>query len=132
MKVNDAVANTYATASLSALDAGAGPSVIKFYTTPQPAGPNTALSTQTLLGTVTCSDPSGTIAGRVLTLSDVTQDAAADVTGTCTWARHETSDGAAVQDYTVTATGGGGDIELTTVDIIVGGPIQVTSGNITY
>jgi hypothetical protein len=132
MKVNNAVANSFATAVLAALDAGSGPSVIKFYTGAQPAGPNTAITSQTLLGTLTCSDPSGTISGRVLTLSTVTEDSSADATGTCTWARHEDSDGNAVADYSVTATGGGGDIELNTVNIVTGGPIQITGGTITF
>ena len=72
----------------------------------QPAGPDTAVTSQTLLGTVTCSDPAGVVAGRVLTLSAITEDAAADASGTCTWARGYDSNALACADYTVTATGG--------------------------
>lgn len=132
MKVNNSLANSYATDTLAAMDAGTGPSQIKFYTASQPAGPNTAITSQTLLGTLTCSDPSGSVSGRVLTLGTVTEDSSADATGTCTWARHLDSDGNAVADYSVTATGGGGDIELNTVNIVAGGPIQITGGTITF
>jgi hypothetical protein len=132
MKVNDAVANGFATDFLVALDAGAGASVIKFYDGTKPAGPDTAVTTQTLGGTLTCSDPAGTISGRVLTLSAITEDSVADASITTTWARHETSDGVAIADYTVTATGGGGEIELNTVSIVAGGPIQITSFTVTF
>jgi hypothetical protein len=118
MKVNNSVANGFAIDLLAALDAGAGASQIKFYTGTQPAGPNTAITSQTLLGTLTCSDPSGSVSGRVLTLGTVTEDSSADATGTCTWARHVDSDG--------------GDIELNTVNIVTGGPIQITGGTITF
>jgi hypothetical protein len=132
MKVNDSVANGFATDFLAALDAGAGASVIKFYDGTKPAGPDTAITTQTLGGTLTCSDPAGTISGRVLTLSAITEDSAADASITTTWARHETGDGVAIADYTVTATGDGGEIELNTVSIVAGGPIQITSFTVTF
>lgn len=132
MKVNDALANTYAVAALAALDSGAGPALLKFYTASQPAGPNIAITSQTLLGTLTCSDPAGTISGRVLTFSAITDDSAADSSGAATWARMLDSDGNAVHDFTVTATGGGGDITLNTTTIVAGGPIQITSFTITF
>jgi len=132
MKVNDTIANGFATDFLAAVDADAGAGTLKFYTGTQPAGPNTAITSQTLLGTLTLSDPAGSVSGRVLTFSAITEDSSADDTGTCTWARMLDNSGDAIADFSVTATGGGGDITLNTVSIVAGGPIQVTSATITF
>lgn len=130
-KLSAAVRGAMANAVISAIDAGSGPAVLKFYTGTMPAGPDTAVSTQTLLGTLTCSDPSATQTGGVITFAAITQDSAADATGTATWARLETSAGTAVCDFDVTDTGGNGSIKLNVVTIVSGGPITMTSLTIT-
>jgi hypothetical protein len=132
MKVNNAIANGFASDFLAAIDADAGAGQLKFYTGTQPAGPDTAITSQVLLGTLTLSDPAGSVTGRVLTLGAVAEDSAADATGTATWARMLDNSGDAIADFSVTATGGGGDIELNTVSIVEFGPIDVTSGTITF
>lgn len=133
MKLSDSRANATATAVLGDIDAGAGAATIKFYTGTQPATPDTAITSQTLLGTLTCSDPSGSVSGRVLTFSTITQDSSADATGTATWARVATSAGTAVLDLSVTAVGGGGDIQMNTTSIVTGAPIGITgSPTITF
>lgn len=130
MKVNDAVANGFATDTLAAIDAGAGAALLKFYTATQPAGPDTAITSQTLLGTLTLTDPAGSVTGRVLTLSAITEDSSADATGTATWARLETSAGTAIADLTVGTSGT--EVIMNSADIIAAGPIQVTSATITF
>jgi hypothetical protein len=132
MKVNNSIANGFATDLLAAIDADAGAGTLKFYTATQPAGPDTAITSQTLLGTATLSDPAGSVSGRVLTFDAITSDSAADATGTCTWARLLDNSGDAIADFTVTATGGGGDIQMNTVSIVAGGPIAVSSGVINF
>jgi hypothetical protein len=132
MKVNDTIANGFAADLLAAIDADAGAGTLKFYDGTQPAGPDTAVTSQTLLGTLTLSDPAGSVTGRVLTFSAITEDSSADATGTCTWARLLDNSGDAIADFTVTATGGGGDIEINSTNIVAGGPIQVTSGSVTF
>jgi hypothetical protein len=67
----------------------------------------------------------------VLTANAITQDASANATGTATWFRLTTSGGTAVVDGSVTATGGGGDLELNTTSLVSGGPVAVTSLTIT-
>lgn len=110
----------------NAIDAGAGPGTIKIYTGSMPANPDAA-ATGTLLGTLTFSDPCGTVAaGGPLTMSDITQDASADADGTAAWARVADSTGAAVMDINVSATGGSGALQLNTTTVVAGGPIQVT------
>jgi hypothetical protein len=113
------------------LDAGAGPSLLKFYTGAMPANPTVAVSSQVLLGTLTCSEPSATITDGVITFAAITQDAAADAGGTATWCRHLSSDGSAVNDYDVSDTTGSGAIKLNAVLIVQGGPIQMSSMAIT-
>lgn len=137
MKINDALANSYATAYAAALDADAAAGYMEFYTGTQPAGPNTAVTSQTKLGTVTFSVTAGSVAGRVFTFGAVTQDSAADATGTATWARAYDGAGVAVSDHSAGNAGsgpGGADpgIVLNTADIVAGGPIQVTSGTVTF
>jgi len=114
-----------------AIDAGSGPGTLKIYTGTRPATGG-ALSGNTLLGTLTFSDPGApNAADGVLTFSAITQDEAADASGTATWARVEDSDGTFVLDLSVGATGSGADIELNTVSIVAGGPISITSATLT-
>lgn len=122
-----AVKNSALTPIRDAIDAGAGAGTIKIYNGTQPASASDAVTSQTLLGTLTFSDPCGTVASGSLTMSAITQDSSADATGTASWARIADSTGATVMDIDVTNTGGGGTLQLNTVNIVVGGPILITS-----
>jgi hypothetical protein len=113
---------------VDAIDGGAGAGTLKFYTGPKPAT-GAAITTETLLGTLTLSDPCGTVATGVLTFAAITQDAAADATGTAVWARALDSTGAFCADFTVGTSAA--DIILNTVSIVAGGPISITSFTIT-
>lgn len=112
---------------IAALDAGSGAAYARFYTGTMPATPATAITTQTLLGTMTCSDPCATRAGGVITFDAITQDSAADASGTATWARLFDSAGNAKIDLDVTDDAGTGAIKLNTTTIVAGGPIQLNS-----
>lgn len=123
------IRNNMLTQILNAIDAGAGAGTIKIYTGTRPATGG-ALSGNTLLGTLTFSDPcAASPSGGVLTFNAITQDAAADATGTATWARIEDSAGTFVYDASVGTSGA--DINLSSVSITAGGPISVTSASIT-
>lgn len=100
--------------------------LLKIYDGSQPAGPATAIGAQVLLGTLTCATPfaAGAAAG-VLTAGAITQDSAADATGTATWYRLCTSGGTAIIDGSVGTSGA--DLNLNTVSIVIGGPISVSS-----
>lgn len=113
------------------LDAGAGPSVLEFYTGTQPDGPATAVTDQILLGELVCSDPSAVVASGVITFASISQDGSANATGTATWARHRDSAGAAVIDYDVSVEAGSGAVKINTTAIVAGGPIQMNSLTIT-
>lgn len=119
--------NTMLTAVRDALDSGSGAGVIKFYTGTKPANPSIAISTQTLLGTLTLSDPCGSVASGTLTFAAITNDASADASGTATWVRCESSDGAPHIDMDVTTTGGGGAVQMNTTSIVATGPISISA-----
>lgn len=111
----------------AAIDAGATGGTVKIYTGAMPTDPQTAISTQVLLGTLTFSKPCGVVASGVLTMSSITQDSSADAGGTATWARIADADGVAVMDIDISASGGTGALQLNTTTIVLGGPILITS-----
>lgn len=123
-----------ATALRTAFDnaTATGPCTIKFYTGAMPAnGPSDAVTTQTLLGTTTCAQPLGSEAGGVLTFGTITQDSAADATGTAAWARLVDGNGVARADFDVSDNAGTGIVKVNTVTFVAGGPIQITSFTLT-
>jgi hypothetical protein len=133
---NVRIATATRNAALDAITTALGSAgTIKIYTGSQPANANTALGAQTLLGTLTFSNPAaGAAASGVLTFSSVTQDSAADATGTATWARIASSGGTTVFDCDVGGTNESttGTIQLNTSAIVIGGPISISSFTLTY
>lgn len=122
-----AISTVFANGVKTAVDAGAGPGTIKVYTSPMPADTTVGITTQTLLGTCTCSDPCGTESGGTLTFSAITQDSAADNSGVAAWARRADSGGTVVSDHDITVSGGGGALQMVSTTIVAGGPIAFTS-----
>jgi hypothetical protein len=111
------------------IDAGAGAGLFRIYDGTRPATGGAATN---LLAELTFSDPSaGAPSGGVLTFSAIADDTSANATGTATWFRIVDSTGAFVMDGSVTATGGGGDLELNTTSIVAGGTVSITSATIT-
>ena len=128
VRIATTVKNSMLTPIRDAIDAGSGAGTIKVYTSPMATLPSDAISTQTLLGTLTFSDPSGaTPSGGVFTASAITQDSSADATGTAAWARIADSAGVTVMDIDITVTGGGGAMQMNTTSVVVGGPILVSA-----
>ena len=125
-----ALRNGYLTNILTALNAGSGPATCKLYTGTKPATPETAVTSQVLLGTMTCSDPAGTVASGTLTFDPITPDSAADAGGTATWARFADSAGNAVMDVDASTIGGAGFLQMNTTNIIEGGPLTITACSI--
>lgn len=114
------------------VDAGPAGGTIKIYTGASP-GPNTAV-TGTLLATFTLD---ATRAFAAAATGVVTLDVSPAITttgvaaGTAGYFRMADSTGTAVLDGTVTATGGGGDLELNTTTISSGLTLEITSGTLT-
>lgn len=120
------LSTTLRNARLDAITTAVGTSgLIKVYDGTRPSTGGTAT---TLLGTLTCSSAFAPAAsGGVLTANAIAQDSDADATSTATWARLTTSGGTFVLDMSVTATGGGGDLQLPTTSIVQHAAIQVSS-----
>lgn len=115
-----------------AIDAGSGAGTIKIYTGTQPANANAALSGNTLLATLTCSDPCAPSASAgVLTFSAITEDSVADATGTATWARIADSAGNTVLDVDVGETGSGASLIINNASVSAGGPVRMSSLTLT-
>lgn len=102
---------------------------LRIYDGTRPATGGTAT---TLLAELTLGSPFAPAAsGGVLTANAITGDTSADATGTATWARLVTSASAFVADISVSATGGGGDLQLASASITTGVAVNVTSLTIT-
>lgn len=114
------------------IDAGAGAGTIKIYTGTQPATGDTALSGNTLLGTLTFSDPAfgATNSSGVATASAITSDTNADATGTATFARIADSNGATVFDCDVGTSAT--TIVLNSTSITSGGTIALSAFTMTH
>ena len=103
--------------------------VFRIYDGTRPATPDTNVSSQVLLVSLTCSASAfGSVSNGVLTANAITQNNAS-ATGTATWARIVTSGGTAVIDLDVGTTGT--DVIMNTTNIVNGGPVQITSATFT-
>lgn len=108
-------------------EAGAN-ALILIYTGTQPAGGGAPSGT--LLGTLTCAATFAPAAsGGVITLNAVTGDNSADATGTAAWFRLTQSDTTWVMDGDITVTGGGGDLTLDSLSVVIGGTISLGGPN---
>jgi len=126
------------TAIRDLMDAGTHSCVMEFRTGTKPTTANDT-RTGTLLGYVVLPDPCtaspGSLAAAGMTVGTITGEDAALATGTATWARVSSRTGSdpatatlvTVMDVDVTNTGGGGTCQLNTTNIVIGGPINVTS-----
>lgn len=115
------------TRNTSILTAIGASGVIRIYTGTPPTDPSVT-ATGTLLVTLPCSSTFGVVAGTPATLTANAITAAnAVATGTAGYARIETSAFAGVVDLDVTATGGGGSVQLATTSITTGLSVSLTS-----
>lgn len=131
--LDDTTANNALTQILTRLQAGSAVAAayVEFYTGTKPAKPDVAVGAQVKLGTCTCTPSVGSVAARALTFGAITQDSAADATGTATWCRFKNRDNVAIVDGDVTNTSGTGFAKMNTTSIVVDGPILVSSCVIT-
>jgi hypothetical protein len=113
------------------INAGAGAGTIAIYTTGSgiPANAGVAITDQTLLATLTFSDPAfGAAASGVITANTITPGTAV-ANGTATWARVRESAGGTIFDCDVSATTG--TFVLNTVTIVSGASVACTSATLT-
>ena len=120
---NAALKTTRMTSVLTAIDAGAGPGILEIGTT----------GMATLLAEFTLADPSGTVAGSVLTFDfdpDIS-DTSANATGTAAAAQIKDSTGTVVVSGMTVGTSGT-DVIIDSVSITAGQTVTVTTGTITH
>lgn len=133
MAVNLSVATRNAMADIvvARLDLDAGPASIALRTGASPGADNAA--TGTLLATLAFNDPSFAAAALGVATMDNTPvlSAVGVAAGTAGYFRMTDNSGDVVMDGTITATGGGGDLELNTTTISVGLAVEITAGTIT-
>lgn len=102
--------------------------LLRIYDGTRATDADTAIGAQVKLAELTCASPfaPGASSG-VLTASAITT-ANALATGTATWFRLTDSAGTTtIMDGSVSATGGGGDLQLVTASIVSTQPVQITS-----
>lgn len=121
-----------AVACCNALTALLNGGTIDFYSGTKPAGPDTAISSQTLLGTATFGNPAFASAALVgnngeAAANAVTGDTTADQTGLCSFFRARKSNGTAVWDDDAGAIGSGAACEMNSPNITAGLSIGVSS-----
>lgn len=132
LTISTAARNAAAEAVAGLVDAGTGAGVLLIYDGTRPAGPDTAITNQTLLAEIELNDPAfGSASNGTATLNVEGLTTTGLAAGTATWFRFTDSDGNGVIDGSVTATGGGGDLTLNTTTISIGLTVEITSGQIT-
>jgi len=119
---------------VDAFDAGSGAATVKLYDGVVPANADTALSGNTLLATLTMSDPAFAGAADVggsarATANAITDDSSADATGTASFFRCQDSDALVVMQGAVGS--GSGELDLNTTSIVSGAAVSITSFTVT-
>jgi hypothetical protein len=100
---------------------------LRLYSGTVPTDADTALGAQVLLGTLTFGSTAfGAAAAGSMTAAAITQDSAADATGTASFYRAFKTDGTTVIEQGAVGTSGA-ELNLNTTSIVIGGPIQVSS-----
>lgn len=134
IRVSTAAANAGINAAVDLVDGGSGAGKIRIYNGAQPASPDTAISTQTLLAELPLSDPGfGAAVNRVKTL-DVTPvpQGTGVAAGTATWFRMLDSANVAVLDGSAGEAAATPDLVLASDQVDVGLVVEVTAGTLTF
>lgn len=127
VKITNAVASAAANAIVDLVDAGPGAGNLRIFGAACPTNADDADS-GTVLAELVFSNPAfGAASNGVATASAITQDSSANATGTAACFRVYDGSNVVVFQGSVTATGGGGDMELVTTSIVATQPVQITS-----
>lgn len=121
-------------AAAALVDAGGGPGRVDIFAGTIPSGPDAALTDQTLLARLEMALPAfaPTDAGGSAIANPIAADGAADATGTASFFRILDAGGAVLFQGDVSATGGGGDLQLNAVVIQAGVEVGIASLSITF
>lgn len=130
LRLTQAVAAAMVDAAVDSVDSGTGTAYVKVYDGTQPANADTAVSTQTLLAELAFSatafggaaDNSGSATATANAISD---DTAANATGTASWFRVFDKDGTALWDGSVGTSDA--DMVVGTTSFVAGAKVEITS-----
>lgn len=125
-KFNTALRTSAADAVAGLYDGG----IVTIYTGTQPANPNDA-TVETALVAITLPTPAFAAATSGAAAKAGSWVGVAVNAGTAGWYRMETSDGLKWNDGSVTATGGGGDLEISNTSVVADAVIVVNSFTLT-
>jgi hypothetical protein len=131
VKIPNASLRAMLDALVDRMDAGAGAGYFRIYTGTQPADPDGA-ATGTLLAQCTASDPafgsaSDTVGDATVTANAISDDTAANATGTAGYFRAFDSNGNTIFQGDVTAVAGGGTMEIDNTSITINGNVSIDS-----
>lgn len=135
MVISNAMAKAMCDAAVDLVDAGDGAGYINIYSGTKPASPETAITDQDLLATLTMSDPAFGAAtdanpGAKATAAAISDDTAADADGTAAWFRVFDSDDTPLWDGTIGSSGTAGvdyDMIMASTSIVAGATVEITS-----
>ncbi len=137
IRISTAARNALASGIATLVDGGSSAGRLRIYTGTQPAGPGTT-ATGTLLADIALNDPSfgAASAGVITAVQSPAVSGTASATGTAGWFRVLDSTEAAgaglgIYDGSVTATGGGGDLQLASTALSTGITVSITSLTVT-
>ena len=133
VRISTAARNAMVGAIAALVDGGSGAGKLRVYTGSQPAGGPGSAATGTLLLEITLNDPAFDAAASGSAALDVSPALSGTgvADGTAGWARILDSANTAVVDGSVTATGGGGDITVSTTAISTGLTVNLTGLTLT-
>lgn len=131
LKISATLAIALCNLVVDAIDAGGGVGSVKVYNGTQPADPSVAITSQTLLATFALPATAFGNASAVSGGARATANAITDVNGAATangqFFRVLDFAGAVIFDGTVTAVGGGGDMELNPIGVQSGVAVSIAS-----
>ena len=124
-----ATARNVAVNAITALLNAGGAGTLEIRSGTQPLSPATAPADGALLATLTfATDAFNDASLGVATAAPITPDPSADATGTASWFRAKSGAGTAIFDGAVGQDPPGtAELILNTVNIVAGGPVQITS-----
>jgi hypothetical protein len=113
-----AVRSNFANTILGLIDAGPGPGVLEIKN-----------SGNAVLATITLNDPAGSVSNGTLNydIDPLPRDPLGDATGTAALFSVKDSTGVEIYSGTISAVGGGGDLEMISTSIQQNLPVELTS-----
>lgn len=128
-----AVRRAMGDAATALVDSAGGAGRLDILAGTRPAGPDVVLTTQSLLARLEMAVPAfaPTDANGIAIANPILADTDADATGSASFFRITDAAGVALFQGDVSATGGGGDLQLNAVVIQAGVEVGITSLSIT-